>query len=50
MCGVYDTTVQCVWELIMQYDAVLQRSSHGYRLQVAPLREGTVYCEQAGMG
>jgi hypothetical protein len=50
VCGVYDTTVQCVWELIMQYDAVLQRSSHGYRLQVAPLREGTVYCEQAGMG
>ena len=46
MCGVHDTMMQCVWELIMQYDAVLQRSLHGYRLQVAPLREGTVYCEQ----
>jgi hypothetical protein len=50
VCGVYDTTVQCVWKLIMLYDAVLQWSLHGCRLQVAPLREGTVYCEQAGMG
>ena len=50
MCGVYDATVQCVRELLMQYDAVLQRSLHGYRLQEAPLREGTVYCEQPGMG
>ena len=46
VCGVYDTKIQCVWELIMQYDAVLQRSLHGYRLQVAPLREGTVYCAE----
>ena len=49
VCGVYDTTVQCVWELIMQYDAVLQRSLHGYRLQVAHLCEGTVYCEEGGV-
>jgi hypothetical protein len=46
VCRVYDTTVRCVWELIMQYNAVLQRSLHGYRLQVAPLREGTEYCEK----
>jgi hypothetical protein len=28
---------------------LMQRSLHGYRLQVAPLREGTVYCEVGGM-
>jgi hypothetical protein len=35
MCGVYDMTERCVWELIMQYDAFSQRSLHRWDVLVA---------------